>query len=74
MTDKLEPKPGEAIYDPTCVSAGMLLSVVDHLNAGRKNGVTFASTARNATFSRPHGRMNLFLHGSRTSGLFEATP
>ncbi len=26
MTEMLEPKPGESIYDPTCGSAGMLLS------------------------------------------------
>jgi type I restriction enzyme M protein len=32
MTEILEPKPGESIYDPTCGSAGMLLSAVTHLS------------------------------------------
>jgi type I restriction enzyme M protein len=31
MTEMLDPKPGESIYDPTCGSAGMLLSAVAHL-------------------------------------------
>lgn len=35
MTELLKPQPGEAIYDPTCGSAGMLISSITHL---RENG------------------------------------
>jgi type I restriction enzyme M protein len=31
MTEMLEPRPGESIYDPTCDSGGMLLSAIAHL-------------------------------------------
>jgi type I restriction enzyme M protein len=31
MTELLQPKPGESIYDPTCGSGGMLLSCITHL-------------------------------------------
>ena len=31
MTEMLKPQPGESIYDPTCGSAGMLISAVSYL-------------------------------------------
>ena len=31
MTERLQPQPGESIYDPTCGSGGMLLSAIAHL-------------------------------------------
>ena len=31
MTEMLKPQPGESIYDPTCGSAGMLISAVAYL-------------------------------------------
>ncbi len=64
MTEMLEPKPGEAIYDPTCGSAGMLLSAVAHLKRQGKEWRTLKlyGQERNLLTSAI-GRMNLFLHG-----------
>ena len=64
MAEMLEPKPGEAIYDPTCGSAGMLLSAVAHLKRrGREwRNVGLFGQERNLLTSAI-GRMNLFLHG-----------
>jgi len=64
MTEMLEPKPGESIYDPTCGSAGMLLSAVAHLKRrGREwRNVGLYGQERNLLTSAI-GRMNLFLHG-----------
>jgi type I restriction enzyme M protein len=64
MTEMLEPEPGESIYDPTCGSAGMLLSAVSHL---RKQGREWRNLGlygqeRNLLTSSI-GKMNLFLHG-----------
>lgn len=36
MTEMLEPRSGESIYDPTCGSAGILLSAVTHLKRQNK--------------------------------------
>ena len=36
MTELLQPKPGESIYDPTCGSGGMLLSCITHLQRQKK--------------------------------------
>ena len=64
MTEMLEPSPGESIYDPTCGSAGMLLSAVAHLK--RQNNewrnLKLYGQERNLLTSAI-GRMNLFLHG-----------
>lgn len=64
MTEMLEPRPGESIYDPTCGSAGMLLSAVAHLK--RQNiewrNLRLYGQERNLLTSAI-GRMNLFLHG-----------
>jgi len=64
MTEMLEPKPGESIYDPTCGSAGMLLSAVAHLKRHHKEWRTLKlyGQERNLLTSAI-GRMNLFLHG-----------
>jgi type I restriction enzyme M protein len=64
MTEMLEPKPGESIYDPTCGSAGMLLSAVTHLKHQGKEwrNLRLYGQERNLLTSAI-GRMNLFLHG-----------
>lgn len=64
MTEILEPQPGESIYDPTCGSAGMLLSAVAHLKRKDKEwrNVKLFGQERNLLTSAI-GRMNLFLHG-----------
>lgn len=64
MTEMLEPKPGESIYDPTCGSAGMLLSAVAHLKTKDKEwrNLSLFGQERNLLTSAI-GRMNLFLHG-----------
>ena len=36
MTELLKPQPGEFIYDPTCGSAGMLISAITYLRENRK--------------------------------------
>ena len=64
MTEMLMPKPGESIYDPTCGSAGMLLSSVAHLKRQNKEwrNLRLFGQERNLLTSAI-GRMNLFLHG-----------
>jgi len=64
MTEMLKPKPGESIYDPTCGSAGMLLSAVTHLKNQNKEwrNLKLYGQERNLLTSAI-GRMNLFLHG-----------
>ena len=64
MTEILEPKPGESIYDPTCGSAGMLLSAVTHLKRRSKEwrNLRLFGQERNLLTSAI-GRTNLFLHG-----------
>ncbi|MCI9072864.1 MAG: SAM-dependent DNA methyltransferase, partial [Lachnospiraceae bacterium] len=42
MTELLKPKPGEAIYDPTCGSAGMLISSVAYL---KQNGLEWRNVS-----------------------------
>lgn len=64
MTEMLEPKTGESIYDPTCGSAGMLISTVAYL---KKRGFEWRNVSAygqeiNALTSSI-AKMNLFLHG-----------
>src|SRR6185369_6864187 len=64
MTLLLDPQPGEAIYDPTSGSGGMLLSAVAEL---RRQGLEYRNLKlygqeRNLMTSSI-ARMNLFLHG-----------
>jgi type I restriction enzyme M protein len=64
MTLMLEPQPGEAIYDPTCGSGGMLLSAVAELQRRGQDPRTLRlfGQERNLMTSAI-ARMNLFLHG-----------
>ena len=64
MTEMLRPQPGESIYDPTCGSAGMLLSAVAHLKRQDKEWrmLRLYGQERNLMTSSI-ARMNLFLHG-----------
>jgi type I restriction enzyme M protein len=64
MTELLKPQSGEAIYDPTCGSAGMLISAIAYLKAQGKEwrNVRIYGQEINALTSAI-ARMNLFLHG-----------
>lgn len=64
MTEMLKPQSGECIYDPTCGSAGMLISSIAYL---KQQGLEWRNVKVygqeiNALTSAI-GRMNLFLHG-----------
>ena len=63
MTEMLKPESGESIYDPTCGSAGMLISAIAYLKAQGKEwrNVSVYGQEINALTSAI-GRMNLFLH------------
>lgn len=64
MTEILNPRPGESIYDPTCGSAGMLISAVAHLKAKGdewRNVKLYGQELNHLTSAI--GRMNIFLHG-----------
>ncbi len=64
MTEMLKPESGESIYDPTCGSAGMLISAIAYLKEQGKEwrNVAVYGQEINALTSAI-GRMNLFLHG-----------
>jgi len=64
MTEMLKPESGEAIYDPTCGSAGMLISAVSYLKEQKKEwrNVSLYGQEINA-LTAAIARMNLFLHG-----------
>lgn len=64
MTEMLKPESGESIYDPTCGSAGMLISSISYLkNNGKEwRNVSLYGQEINALTSAI-ARMNLFLHG-----------
>ncbi len=64
MTEMLKPKSGESIYDPTCGSAGMLISAIAYLkNKGQewRNVSVYGQEINQLTSAI--GKMNLFLHG-----------
>jgi len=64
MTEMLNPLPSETIYDPTCGSAGMLISAITHLkNSGKewRNVKLYGQELNHLTSAI--GRMNIFLHG-----------
>lgn len=64
MTEILQPRPGESIYDPTCGSAGMLISSIAHLKQhGEEWRNVHAYGQEINQLSSAIGRMNLFLHG-----------
>jgi type I restriction enzyme M protein len=64
MTEMLKPQPGESVYDPTCGSAGMLISAIAYLKTHGKEwrNVRIFGQEINALTSAI-ARMNLFLHG-----------
>lgn len=64
MTELLQPESGESIYDPTCGSAGMLISSIAYLKEQKKEwrNVSLYGQEINALTSAI-ARMNLFLHG-----------
>ena len=64
MVDMLKPKSGESIYDPTCGSAGMLISSINYLKEKKcewRNVLIYGQELNQLTSAI--GRMNLFLHG-----------
>ena len=64
MTEMLAPESGESVYDPTCGSAGMLISAIARLRERGKEwrNVRLFGQEINALTSAI-ARMNLFLHG-----------
>ena len=67
MTEILKPQPGESVYDPTCGSAGMLISCIAYLkehNQEWRNLKIYGQEINQLTSAI--GRMNLFLHGVET--------
>lgn len=64
MTEILKPQSGESIYDPTCGSAGMLISSIAYLQQNKKEwrNVSLYGQEINS-LTAAIGRMNLFLHG-----------
>ncbi|WP_240077948.1 type I restriction-modification system subunit M [Enterococcus gallinarum] len=64
MTEILRPQSGESIYDPTCGSAGMLISAIAYLQKQKNEwrNVAIYGQEINALTSSI-GKMNLFLHG-----------
>ena len=64
MTEILKPQPGESVYDPTCGSAGMLISCIHYL---REQGAEWRGMKCYGQEINPLspaiGKMNLFLNG-----------
>lgn len=64
MTEILKPQPGESIYDPTCGSAGMLISAVAYLKQQGKEWRNLSIYGQEiVTLTSTIARMNLLLHG-----------
>ena len=64
MTEMLKPQPGESIYDPTCGSAGMLISAVAYLKQQDKEWRNLSIYGQEiVTLTSAIARMNLLLHG-----------
>lgn len=64
MSEMLQPQPGESIYDPTCGSAGMLISSIAYLKEQGKEWRNVSLFGQEITSLTANiGRMNLFLHG-----------
>lgn len=64
MTELLKPQSGESVYDPTCGSAGMLISCIAYLKSKGEEwrNVSLYGQEFNQ-LSSAMARMNLFLHG-----------
>lgn len=66
MTQMLDPQPGETIYDPTCGTAGMLISAVAELKHQGKEWRGLGLYGQELNYGTSAiARMNLFLHGVR---------
>ena len=64
MTRLVDPQPGEAIYDPTCGTGGMLLSALDEVKRSGKEHRTLKLYGQELNLMTSSiARMNLFLHG-----------
>lgn len=64
MTEMLKPQSGESVYDPTCGSAGMLISCIAYLKAQGKEWRNLHLYGQEINqLTSAIGRMNLFLHG-----------
>lgn len=64
MTEMLKPQSEESIYDPTCGSAGMLISSIAYLKDQGKEWRNVACYGQEiVTLTAAIGRMNLLLHG-----------
>jgi len=64
MTEMLQPQSEESIYDPTCGSAGMLISAVAYLKAKKKEWRNLKIYGQELNYlTSAIGKMNLFLHG-----------
>lgn len=64
MTEMLKPESGESIYDPTCGSAGMLISAIAYLKQQKKEWRNVAIYGQEINvLTSAIGKMNLFLHG-----------
>ncbi|NMC34253.1 MAG: SAM-dependent DNA methyltransferase [Veillonellaceae bacterium] len=64
MTEMLKPQPSESIYDPTCGSAGMLISSIAYLKEHGKEWRNVSVYGQEiVTLTSAIARMNLLLHG-----------
>ena len=64
MTEMLRPMTGESIYDPTCGSAGMLISCIAYLKKHNQEWRNVKIYGQEITqLTAAIGKMNLFLHG-----------
>lgn len=64
MTEMLQPQSEESIYDPTCGSAGMLISAVAYLKSQKKEWRNLKIYGQELNYlTSAIGKMNLFLHG-----------
>ena len=64
MTEILKPQPGETVYDPTCGSAGMMISCIAYLKSHGQEWRSVKCYGQEINpLSASIGKMNLFLHG-----------
>lgn len=64
MTELLKPQSGESVYDPTCGSAGMLISCIAYLKEHNLEWRNLSCYGQEINpLSAAIGKMNLFLHG-----------
>jgi len=65
MTELLNITPGESVYDPTCGTAGMLISAASHLRSKGQDLPGSVSLAGIKPEAAAIARTNLYLHGIR---------